>query len=61
MFFLLLGYTFPAVGSQTAVVEEHRGDVPFWDVDVLSGETPLTGSGSAYKFEYGRKEAAADY
>ena len=59
--FFLLCYTFPAVGSQT-VVEEHRGDVPS-RADVLSGVTPftLTGSGSAYRFEYGQNEAATDY
>ena len=39
MFFLLLCYTFPAVGSQT-VVEEHRGDIPSMDDD-LSGVTPF--------------------
>ena len=38
--FILLCYTFPAVGSQT-VVEEHRGDVPCGDADVLSGVTAV--------------------
>ena len=54
----MVSYTFPAVGSQT---EEHRGDVPS-RADALSGSTPvtLTGSGSAYRSEYGRNEAATD-
>ena len=51
-------YTFPAVDSQT---EEHRGDVPS-RADALSGTKPftLTGSGSAYRSEYGWNEAATD-
>ena len=59
MFFVIMLCTFPAVGSQTAV-EEHRGDGPS-RADVLGGKPfTLTGSGSAYRSEYGRNEAATD-